>query len=170
MSDHKFRVALLVGLISAFVVIVGTWADLATDPALWLQRLARTIVFLWILVLWRFSRWVALPEIIDQVAIAARRVLTSAQRASRLRRERLRAAPGRCTPKAKAQRWAVYGNLCWVCGTTAKQTDHVIAVASGGSNWPANMRPICASCNGRKGARDWRSVRACGLPKPGRLP
>lgn len=94
----------------------------------------------------------------------------SANRARRRRSARMRRAGGWCSPEAKAARWSLYGNLCWVCGAGAKQTDHVIALAAGGSNWPANMRPACAQCNARKGARDWRHIQACGLPKPGRLP
>ena len=32
--------------------------------------------------------------------------------------------------------------------------DHIVALASGGSNWPRNLQLLCASCNRSKGARD----------------
>ena len=50
-------------------------------------------------------------------------------------------------------RWEMWGNRCWMCGDAATATDHVIALAKGGSHWPANLRPICKSCNSRKGAK-----------------
>lgn len=46
-----------------------------------------------------------------------------------------------------------YGGLCWLCRSPWQQIDHVIPWAHGGSNWPANIRPICATCNNRKSSR-----------------
>ena len=48
----------------------------------------------------------------------------------------------------------MWGNKCWLCGTTAEATDHVIPLCDGGSHWPSNLRPVCKSCNsGRKKKR-----------------
>lgn len=62
-------------------------------------------------------------------------------------------AKGAATVAQVAARWAYYGHRCWMCGDPATQTDHVIALARGGSNWPANLRPACGPCNSAKGAR-----------------
>lgn len=111
----------------------------------------------------------AIAKVVEHVAPAR---FAGELRRERRRRERLRRAGGRCAREAKRQRWALYGNLCWVCHAPATHSDHVIAVARGGSNWPANIRPACRRCNCSKGAADWRGVqaRAMGLPSPGRLP
>ena len=47
-------------------------------------------------------------------------------------------------------RWAMWGNRCYACGAPATTTDHVIALANGGTNWPANLRPMCKPCNAKK--------------------
>lgn len=47
-------------------------------------------------------------------------------------------------------RWAMFGGMCWICGVPAKHTDHVKPLDKGGSHYPANLRPICPSCNSRK--------------------
>lgn len=72
------------------------------------------------------------------------------------RRVRKAQAPGASTPAATAARWAMWGGRCWLCREPATATDHVIALARGGSDWPANQRPICTPCNSRKRDRDWR--------------
>lgn len=59
-------------------------------------------------------------------------------------------AIGHSTRDQIKARWEYYGNRCWVCRTQATETDHVIPLSKGGSNWPANLRPICRSCNARK--------------------
>ena len=61
-------------------------------------------------------------------------------------------AGGDATAEQIAARWEVYGDTCYICGIPAEATDHVIPLAAGGSNWPANLRPICNQCNSRKGA------------------
>lgn len=65
-------------------------------------------------------------------------------------------APGECSRAAFDARWSYYGGRCWMCGGEALAMDHVIALARGGSNWPANLRPACVACNSRKRDRDWR--------------
>lgn len=44
------------------------------------------------------------------------------------------------------------GKICHNCGTEKDITiDHVIAVVRGGTDDPENLRPLCRSCNSRKG-------------------
>jgi 5-methylcytosine-specific restriction endonuclease McrA len=43
-----------------------------------------------------------------------------------------------------------YGGRCWLCGDPGNSIDHAIPLRSGGTNWPANLRPICFSCNHRR--------------------
>lgn len=47
-------------------------------------------------------------------------------------------------------RWSMFGGRCWICNKQANQTDHVKPLDSGGHHYPANLRPICISCNSRK--------------------
>lgn len=65
-------------------------------------------------------------------------------------RERKRAAPGSCTLEQAIARVEFYGGRCWLCGAVADALDHVKPLTKGGSNWPANLRPCCHSCNSRK--------------------
>lgn len=71
------------------------------------------------------------------------------------RNARIRNAPGVASVEQMRARWDYYGGRCWMCGRLADEWDHVIPVARGGSNWPANLRPACRQCNVRKGARDF---------------
>jgi 5-methylcytosine-specific restriction endonuclease McrA len=54
------------------------------------------------------------------------------------------------TPKQLAERWAYYGDKCWVCSDPAKATDHVKPLAKGGGHMLCNLRPICTPCNSAK--------------------
>lgn len=69
------------------------------------------------------------------------------------RRARIVGAPGRATIEQVKGRKEVWGNRCWICGGCATAIDHVIPLSRGGSNWPANLRPICTSCNSKKANR-----------------
>lgn len=69
-------------------------------------------------------------------------------RASEARR---RAAPGNCANHQAQARIDYYGGACYICGAPWEHIDHVIPLACGGTHWPANLRPICARCNGQKG-------------------
>jgi len=69
------------------------------------------------------------------------------------RRARKRGAAGNATNEQILARIAYYGWKCWMCGAPWEEIDHVIALARGGSNWPANLRPACAHCNHSKGHR-----------------
>jgi len=62
-------------------------------------------------------------------------------------------AAGYSTPEQVDARWAMWGDKCWICGAPATCTDHVKPLTKHGSNWPANLRPACGSCNSRKGNR-----------------
>jgi len=61
------------------------------------------------------------------------------------------AGAGYTTSRHIHWRWEFWGNRCWICGQLAEATDHVKPLAVGGSHYPANMRPICRSCNSKKG-------------------
>jgi len=49
-----------------------------------------------------------------------------------------------------AERWAMWGGKCWVCGKEAEATDHVKPLNKGGKHLACNLRPICNSCNSSK--------------------
>lgn len=66
------------------------------------------------------------------------------------RRALLAGAVGTCTPEQLQARIDFYGGRCWMCGKPFKAIDHVIPLSKGGTNWPANLRPACTSCNSRK--------------------
>lgn len=61
-------------------------------------------------------------------------------------------APGRATKNQVIARILYYGGQCWIPGCTEPGTalDHVKPLSKGGSNWPANLRPICRRHNSRK--------------------
>lgn len=76
--------------------------------------------------------------------------------AVRLGNLRKRSARGKVTNKQLEGRIALYGGMCSWCGEkTYEHIDHVIALASGGTNWPANLRPSCRRCNQKKNKHDW---------------
>jgi 5-methylcytosine-specific restriction endonuclease McrA len=52
-----------------------------------------------------------------------------------------------------AARFAMWGGKCWLCGVEATARDHVKPLSKGGRHLPSNIRPICGSCNSRKGSR-----------------
>jgi 5-methylcytosine-specific restriction endonuclease McrA len=69
-------------------------------------------------------------------------------------------APGAnyITAEHIAARHEYWGHRCWVCGkaetkTKRLQTDHVKPLSKGGALWPCNVRPICGSCNSKKGSQ-----------------
>jgi 5-methylcytosine-specific restriction endonuclease McrA len=74
-----------------------------------------------------------------------------------LRRSRLSGAAGNFDYLKFLQRVAFFGWRCRYCsiGLTPKTVtcDHQIPLSRGGSNWPANLVPACASCNKRKNAK-----------------
>lgn len=72
-------------------------------------------------------------------------------------RARKRGATGRATTEEIRARIEYYGHKCWMCGAPWTCIDHVKPLSLGGSNWPANLRPACRSCNARKHNR-WYGV------------
>lgn len=72
---------------------------------------------------------------------------------SRRRYARSRGAKGDCSLAAQRMRIEVWGWRCWICSDAYDQVDHVIPLSRGGSNWPANLRPICSCCNKIKAGR-----------------
>lgn len=72
------------------------------------------------------------------------------------RRARRLSAQGCCSVEQMRGRIEMFGARCWICHQPYQAMDHVIALTRGGTNWPANMRPICKSCNSRKLDKDWR--------------
>lgn len=70
-------------------------------------------------------------------------------KAARRKARRLNAS-GTASPEQLQARWEFYGGRCYVCSRSAEAFDHVKPLAKGGSLWPANLRPICKSCNSRK--------------------
>jgi len=69
-------------------------------------------------------------------------------------------AAGSCDVTQLQARIDFYGGRCWVpdCGKLYEAIDHVIPLSKGGSNWPANLRPICQHHNSRKYNKNWREV------------
>jgi len=81
---------------------------------------------------------------------------------TRLARARRRGASGSCTKAKLTERIAFYGDSCAYCGSKYEHIDHVIPVARGGTNWPANLRPSCRSCNLEKSDKtlaEWQDYR-----------
>jgi len=77
----------------------------------------------------------------------------------RFHRERAsQVEPNGFTVERLNARLAMFGRTCWVCGQRIPEgdrelhIDHVKPLAMGGAHTPANLRPACAECNGRKGA------------------
>lgn len=74
-----------------------------------------------------------------------------------------RGAEGHSTGQQDQWRLEYYGGQCAYCRTdlealdVAWHWDHVIPLSKGGSNWPANLRPACPTCNTAKSDQDWRS-------------
>lgn len=71
----------------------------------------------------------------------------------RQRENRKRGAKGSHTREQLKARIDFYNGRCYLCGELADTIDHVIPIACGGSEWPANLRPACRSCNSRKGKK-----------------
>lgn len=73
-------------------------------------------------------------------------------------RARKTKAAGTATPQQVKDRIAFYGERCYLCRQPYQDIDHVIPLSRGGSNWPANLRPICKKCNGTKWAFPLKQV------------
>jgi 5-methylcytosine-specific restriction endonuclease McrA len=57
-------------------------------------------------------------------------------------------------PNSK-RRWRqvleILGTVCLKCGAAPITRDHVVPIARGGLNHPANLQPLCRPCNNHKG-------------------
>lgn len=65
-------------------------------------------------------------------------------------RARRLGARGHSSAAQMEARISLYGGLCAYCLGPASTIDHVIPLSRGGTNWPANLRPACKSCNSKK--------------------
>lgn len=72
----------------------------------------------------------------------------------RIRRERIKGAKGNCNIKKWIDRVSYFGWRCVYCNIGLNSTtlviEHSIPISRGGSNWPSNLVPSCASCNYKK--------------------
>jgi len=67
------------------------------------------------------------------------------------RRARKRNAEGDHNSAQIRARFAVHGDSCIYCASTQDlHIDHIKPLSKGGSNWPANLAPACATCNRSK--------------------
>ena len=71
-----------------------------------------------------------------------------------------RGAPGYYTEEQLQARIDFYGRRCYLCDCDwdalpagHKHIDHVVPISLGGTNWPANLRPACETCNLSKNAK-----------------
>lgn len=73
------------------------------------------------------------------------------------RRARVRGAEGTHTASDLQKIRMMQRDKCAYCRTNLSgggQVDHIIALASGGSNWPSNLQFLCAQCNHSKNSKD----------------
>jgi 5-methylcytosine-specific restriction endonuclease McrA len=80
-----------------------------------------------------------------------------AQALVRNRRARKRGVDGSHTAEDTAKIRKMQKNKCAYCRIdlfSGGQLDHIVALASGGSNWPSNLQWLCSSCNKSKSAKD----------------
>lgn len=73
-------------------------------------------------------------------------------------RHNRRTADGKATAFQIYQRFQMFGSRCWICRDNKQlEIEHVKPISAGGSNWPSNIRPVCRSCNIKKGSK-WFGV------------
>ncbi len=75
------------------------------------------------------------------------------------RRARLAGCDGIVSVDQARARIAFYGGSCYLCGADWEHLDHVKPLSEGGPNLASNLRPACATCNGRKGS-NWDGPKA----------
>jgi 5-methylcytosine-specific restriction endonuclease McrA len=68
--------------------------------------------------------------------------------------------------KARCELW---GNRCYICGAPMRGIDHVKPMSKGGAHLPCNIRPVCKSCNSRKGKRWPYEFGRAGLSKSSKM-
>jgi 5-methylcytosine-specific restriction endonuclease McrA len=104
--------------------------------------------------------WPKAPRTDEQQAAANRArdhkyylTLTDAEKSTRhaIRRARVYGNGGKHTAAEWSAMCAWFGPACLCCKKVRKLTaDHVIPLASGGTNDIDNLQPLCKSCNSRK--------------------
>lgn len=71
-----------------------------------------------------------------------------------LKRARRNNAPGYCSDRQWAARFNYHGRKCRYCekplDESTVQIEHMVPLARGGTNWPANLVPSCRWCNTSK--------------------
>lgn len=82
--------------------------------------------------------------------------------------QKRRAAEAQAEGSFSAQEWRAlceyHGNKCLACGRPGSHetltADHVVPLSKGGSNYIANIQPLCGPCNFRKATKtiDYREV------------
>lgn len=77
--------------------------------------------------------------------------------ANRNRRALKAGAAGKVSTQQLLDRINFFGGLCAYCGAVYEHVDHVIPLSRGGTNWPANLRPACKTCNLKKHANNWKN-------------
>lgn len=74
-----------------------------------------------------------------------------AHRSWEIRRARKRQAPGTHTIAEWRRLCTWFGQVCLCCGASGPLTkDHVVPLSRGGSDYIANLQPLCRSCNSSK--------------------
>jgi 5-methylcytosine-specific restriction endonuclease McrA len=104
-----------------------------------------------------FARWYAANRDYDRERHAEwrRKNPEKASVKGQRQRARQRNAEGHFSAEDVSRITAAQGGKCACCRMRRKLTlDHIIPLAKGGSNWPANLQMLCKSCNSAKGARD----------------
>jgi hypothetical protein len=66
------------------------------------------------------------------------------------------AAAGKATERQILDRVKFFGGVCAYCQGPYEHLDHSIPLSKGGTHWPANLRPSCATCNMRKHTKIWQ--------------
>ena len=103
-----------------------------------------------------------------EIARVRQYLATPEGKASHLRaahRRRALNSEGHYTETQLQARIDFYGRRCYLCGcdwdalsSFDKTIDHVIPLSRGGTNWPANLRPACRSCNSSKFTSSYREA------------
>ena len=70
-----------------------------------------------------------------------------------LRNHRSCTAAGVSTAEQIEARILFFGAVCAYCGGPYEHLEHAIPLSRGGTNWPANLRPSCRTCNLTKGTK-----------------
>lgn len=68
------------------------------------------------------------------------------------RRALLAGVVGLVTAEQLLARLTYYGDRCYLCAGVPNGFDHVKPLSAGGPNFASNLRPVCGSCNSRKGS------------------